>query len=125
MTEVVMKYRYNSGEFKNGQISCLRDKDGCGEYKANKDFTCYGEYYKGEACVGSNFGQIYSDRDVEIHSVISKRGKKYSLGDYVKGINRTLIRVTEFYISDREIWFRGMEQRESLGRIDMFNKKNK
>ncbi len=116
-TEIIHTCFYESGKFSNGSIASFRGRvyrDQ--EYKVKNDaHTCYDGYYRGEDSWGTNFKELFTDIDIEIFTVIDKKGKKYSLGEYAKGIEDDLIKITEFYIRDSRIHFRGVVMKTASG----------
>lgn len=119
---------YKSGKFDNGRIYSFCDLDSCTgeeEYKANKDCTNYGPYYDGENW-DHNFVELFTDRHLKIYSVIDNKGNKLRIGDQAPNImGEGNVLITSFYVNDRNIYYKGIETKFSLGRLGIEKRKIK
>ena len=116
---------FESGKFLNGNIKSFRHKNHDERIYTveNNSYTLYDGYYRGEVWV-NNFKELFTDSSLEIYSVINKEKKILTIGDWIvpeeRYINITghkIIRVTDFYISDKDICYNGITMVNSGGRI--------
>ncbi len=113
-SQITIDCFHESGIFRNGKIISFIEYDEETYTVKNKDYTLYGEHYRGEKWK-NNFRELLNDADVEIYEIEDNRGKRYKLGDYIKSINKRQMMITKFQVdSDKEINIYGVEMVNTL-----------